>query len=146
VNRYEEPSTPELDDLQQEEESESIIEVPVCVKSIGPVQVHTLPARDAISRSVTANTDVVQQLVGGNLRRNRMVVWATSDTAAGFIFIGTDKNEVESETCARLPASVDTLVEGPPIMLTMHHAMPVWIKNTGDNPIIVSFIAEDWAD
>lgn len=146
MNQYEEPSTPELEDLQQNNEREALIEVPVRVVDIGPVQVHLVPARDAVMRSVGVTQDVVQQLVGGNLRRKSLVVWATSATASGHIFIGTDKNEVESETSARLPAFLDSLVEGPPVMLTMTHCKPVWVKNTTANLMTVSFVAEDWAD
>lgn len=141
-----EESTPDLDGLQQLNEPGSLIEVPVKVNSIGPVQVHLLPSRDAVMRSVGVTQNVVQQLVGGNLRRKSLVVWATSATASGHIFIGTDKNEVESESSARLPAFLDSLIEGPPVMLTMTHCKPVWVKNTTANLMTVSYVAEDWAD
>lgn len=138
-------STPELEDVLQEEESEGVIEVPVRVASIGPVQTHVLPARDAIMRSVTVN-DSVQQIVGGNLRRQKLTVWATSATSSGFLYIGTNKNEVESDLAARLPALVDTYVDGSPMIMEMTHTLPVWVKNTGAEIITLSFVAEDWAD
>lgn len=138
-------STPELEDLQQEEEPDAVIEVPVRVVDIGPVQVHLLPARDAVMRN-TSVTAAVQQIVGANLRRKSLTVWATADNASGFLYIGTDKNEVESNTAALLPAPVDTFADGAPVMLTMTHALQVWIKNPGENAITLSFVSEDWAD
>jgi hypothetical protein len=141
VSQYEEPSTPELNDLQQNNEHEAVIEVPVRVVDIGPVQVHTLPSRDAVMRSVTVDGNV-QQIVGANLRRSKITVWATADVADQFVFIGTDKNEVESGTAARLPATI----LGTPVMLTMHHAVQLWVMTTGAEPVILSFVSEDWAD
>lgn len=144
MNQYEESSTPDLDDLQQNNEREAAIEVPVRVVDIGPVQVHTLPARDAVMRSVVMPTDTMQQLVGGNLRRNRMVIWATAEVSAGSVFVGVNKNEVESGTCAIMPAVVQDGTA--PFELVMNHAMPVWVRNVSGNPITVSFLAEEWAD
>lgn len=146
MNPYEEPSTPELDDLQQNNEREAAIEVPVRVVDIGPVQVHTLPARDAVMRSVTAVPGAgVMQLVGKDLRRSRIVVWAQGETDGDFIYIGVDKNEVESGTAAQMLAAVAGGLE-PAILLDMSHAMPLWVRNSGVNPVTVSFLAEYWAD
>lgn len=136
---------PELDDIQQLEEPAALIEVPVRVVDMGAVQAHLLPARDAVLRSVTVS-DNVQLLMGKDMRRKCVTVWATSATANGHVFIGVDKSEVESETCARLPAMVDTLVSGPPMVLTMTHYLPLWVKNTTVNPVTVSFAVEYWAD
>jgi hypothetical protein len=141
---YEEPSTPDLADLQQEEESDALIEIPVRVVDIGPVQVHQVPSRDAVMRNVIVSD--VQQIVGANLRRRSITVWATADTASGYVYIGTDKNEVESGTTARLPALVDTYTDGAPVTLTMTHALQIWVANPGVNPVTVSFVSEDWAD
>lgn len=140
-----ESPTPDLDDMQQLEEPEGMIRVPVRVVEIGPVQTHSLPARDAVMRSVTVDANV-QQIVGRDLRRKTIRVWATAATASGELYIGTDKNEVESGTCAQLPAPVDTLANGIPNTLEMTHCLPLWVKNTGPNPITLSYVAEYWAD
>lgn len=146
MNPYEDPSTPELDDLQQNNEREAPIEVPVRVVDIGPVQVHSLPARDAVMRSVTAVVGAgVMQLVGKDLRRSRIVVWAQGEADGDFIYIGVDKNEVESGTAAQMLAAVAGGLE-PAILLDMSHAMPLWVRNSGVNPVTVSFLAEYWAD
>lgn len=145
MNQNEEESTPDLEDLQQNNEHEAFIEVPVRVVDIGSVQVHHLPARDAISRSTTVSNSP-QQLVGANLRRSKFTLWATAASASGFVYVGTDLNEVESGTCAMLPAPVDTMADGVPPMLTMTHARQVWVRNSGANPVTVNFVAEDWAD
>lgn len=139
-------STPDLDDVQQVEEPEPMLEVPVRITNSDPIQVHMLPALGAVSRSYTVAEDVVLQLVGANMRRKSLTVWATCATAGGHLYIGVDRNEVQSETCARMPAPVDSLVEGPPFILSMTHTAQVWVKNPGVNPVTVSFIAEDWAN
>ncbi len=146
MNQYEEPSTPELEDLQQHDESEEGIKVPVIVKEIGPVQTHALPARDAVMRRVTAVPGAAPtQLVGKDLRRSSLTVWAQGEADGDVITIGVDKNEVESDTAARIFAtSVGSLAAGNTIRMT--HCMPVWVTNNGVNPVDVSFIAEYWAD
>jgi len=146
VNPYEEPSTPDLNDLQQNNEREAPIEVPVRVVDIGSVQVHTLPARDATMRAIVVD-DNVQQIVGGNLRRQRITVWATAIGAnSNFIYMGTDKNQVETNNAAQLPAMVNTYADGPPVVVTMTHAMPIWVKAPIDVQCTLSVITEDWAD
>lgn len=146
MNQYEEPSTPELDDLQQNNEREAAIEVPVRVVDIGSVQVHTLPARDAVMRNVVAVAGAeTMQLVGRDLRRSRIQVWAEGEADGDFVYIGVDKNEVESGTAAILYAmAVGALTNST--MLNMTHAMPLWVRNSGVNPVTVSFCAEYWAD
>lgn len=146
MNQYEEPSTPDLEDVQQNNEREAKIEVPVRVVDIGSVQVHNLPARDAVMRMVTATPDSsVIQLVGYDLRRSRLAVWAQSEADGDFVYIGVDKNEVESNNAARLVGEVPGGL-APSLLLDMTHCMPVWVKNTGVNPVMVSFLAEYWAD
>lgn len=146
MNQYEEPSTPDLDDLQQNNEREAAIEVPVRVVDIGSVQVHKLPARDAVMRNVTAVPGAsVMQLVGRDLRRSRITVWCHAEADGDYIYIGSDKNEVESGTSARIfgavPGGLDRATK-----LDMSHAMPLWVRNPVNNPVIVNFIAEYWAD
>lgn len=143
MNPYEEPSTPELDDLQQNNEREAAIEVPVRVVDIGPVHVHQLPARDAIMRNVTVSSEA-QQIVGGNLRRSYLAVWATGEVTGATVYVGVDKNEVESRTCAILPVIVND--GSSPFILEMHHAKPVWVAHDGESVVTLSFISEDWAD
>lgn len=146
MNQYEEPSTPDLDDLQQNNEHEPALKVPVNVVEIGPVQVHRLPARDAVMRSVTAVPGAgVMQLVGKDLRRSRIVVWSQGEADGDFIYIGVDKNEVESGTAAQMLATVVGGLDHS-VVLNMSHAMPLWVRNTGVNPVTVSFLAEYWAD
>lgn len=145
MNQYEEPSTPELDDLQQHEEPDAKIEVPVRVVGIGTLQTHVLPARDAVMRSVTAVAGAaVMQLVGRDLRRQKLTTWVRGEADGDFIFMGVDKNEVESETAARLYASSAVAVSDTSLIHT--HCLPVWVKNTGANDVTVSFLAEYWAD
>ncbi len=145
MNEYREMSTPDLTDLQQEEETDAIIEVPVRLVNTATVQAHLLPSRDASMRSVTVDTNV-QQIVGANLRRRIMRVWATAATASTIVYIGTDKNQVESSTAAVLPAVVDTLADGMPLVLPMTHGLQVWAKAVGANPVTLSVVTEDWAD
>lgn len=145
MNQYQEPSTPELADLQQEEETDGYVVLPVRVTDQGPVQVHQLPSRDASMRSLHVGTEV-QQIVGANLRRRKMIVWATAETASTFVYIGTDKNQVENGTAALLPAHLDDFTNGAPTQLTMTHAMQVWVRAAGVNPVTLSVVTEDWAD
>lgn len=141
-------STPDLEDLQQENERDAIVEVPVRIVKAGSLQVHILPARDAIMRSVTIPIDgTVQQIVGKNLRRSSITIWAHGEADGDMIYIGTDKNEVESNSSAQIWATaVGSLATANTIRMT--HAMPIWVKNqpNASNPVTLSFIAEDWAD
>lgn len=140
-----EESTPDLDGLQQLDKPESAIRVPVIVTEIGPVETYSLPARGAVMRAVAVGSDT-ESLVGRDLRRKCITLWATADTASGFVYIGTDQNEVESGSCARLPALVDTYADGAPVMLTMTHNAQVWVRNAGANPVRLNYVAEYWAD
>lgn len=149
MNPYEEPSTPDLDDLQQNNEREAAIEVPVRVVDIGPVQVHELPARDASMRMITVVGGApTQQIVGGNLRRKKVTVWATcSGEDNKVLYIGCDKNTVESGNAAQLPAMVNTYASGPPVPLVMSHTLPLWVSSpVGSADIQLSVVTEDWAD
>lgn len=142
---YGEQPTPELDDLQQLEPSEGMIKVPVKVVEItDPVQVHRLPARGAVMRSVVATEDAVQQLVGYDLRRSRLTIWGDA-VANGVIILGTRKDEVEQETATRWPVQINTGANGVAPVLVMNHCEAVWVKAKGENAT-VSYIAEYWAD
>lgn len=149
MNQYEEPSTPDLDDLQQNNEREAPIEVPVRVVDIGSVQTHKLPARDASMRMITVIGGApAQQIVGGNLRRQSITLWATcSGTDNKMLYVGCDKNTVESGSAAQLPAMNNIYTNGIPMTLTMHHALPVWVMSpAGSADIQLSVVTEDWAD
>lgn len=145
---YNDPSTPPLNDLMQLEDDEGPIVVPVRVVQItDPTRVQPMPARDSGMRSivVTANS-ATQSLLGRDLRRSRVTVWATAATANGTLLLGSDKNEVESGTAALLPAMINTLVNGAPPMLTVMHCQQLWVRNAGANDITVSYVSEYWAD
>lgn len=146
MNEYEESSTPDLEDLQQHDERDAIVEVPVRVVDIGPVQVHHVPARDAVMQSVTAVAGApAMHLVGRDLRRSRITVWCHGEADGDFIFIGSDKNAVESGMSARIfAANPGGLARAT--MLDMSHVMPLWVRNIGVNPVMVSYVAEYWAD
>lgn len=149
MNQYEEPSTPDLDDLQQNNEREATIEVPVRVVDIGSVQIHTLPARDASMRMITiVGGASAEQIVGGNLRRQKVTVWATaSGTDNLVLYIGCDKNTVESGNAAQLPAMNNIYTNGVPMPLVMTHTLPLWVASpVGSADIQLSVVTEDWAD
>lgn len=146
MNQYEEASTPELEDLQQNNEREAPIEVPVRVVDIGSVQTHLVPARDAIMRSMTVVPGAApMQIVGYDLRRSRLQLWAHAEADGDFIYIGSDKNEVESGSSARIYGAVPGGLDRA-TFLDMTHCMPIWVRNTVVNPIIVNVVAEYWAD
>ncbi len=144
MSDYREASTPDLDDVQQLEEPERHINVPVRVTEMPPVRTQALPARDASMRSMSV-TNVVQQLVGGNLRRQRIAVWAHTEVTGSVLFIGTDKNQVESGTAAQLHVALLS-TEIPPMLLEMSHTLPLWVMASTENAITVSIVTEDWAD
>ncbi len=142
---YGEQSTPELEDLQQLEPDEGMIKVPVKVVEItDPVQVHTLPARGAVMRSVTATEDRPEMLVGYDLRRKSLAIWGDA-VANGYVFIGTRRDEVEQGTAARWPVQINTGANGNAPVLYMTHCEAVFVKAIGENAVI-SYIAEYWAD
>lgn len=137
-------STPDLDDIQQYEEPEPMLEVPIRITNSDPIQVHILPARGASMRSIHVST-TIQQIVGGNLRRKSITVWASRESASSYVYIGTDKNMVESGSAARLPAMLDTFADGAPVILEMTHTQPLWAMSPG-GPVMLSVVTEDWAD
>lgn len=146
MSDYREASTPDLDDVQQLEEPERPINVPVRVTEMPPVRTQALPARDAVMRNATAVGGAgPMQLVGRDLRRSRILVWAHGEADGDFIYIGSDKNEVESGTSARIFAAVPGGLDRA-TFLDMSHVMPLWVRNSGVNPVMVNFVAEYWAD
>lgn len=142
---YEEPSTPDIDELQQLEEDPTPSVMVRVEEVLSPVQVHRLPARDVVMRNAVVS-GTVQQLVGRDLRRSKITIWATAGTASAGVYIGTRLDEVEQGTCAILPALIDTFADGPTPLLEMNHCESIWVKRSGDNDVTVSFVAEYWAD
>ena len=138
-------SVPDLDDLQQQEEPEGLIVVPVKIVESEQLRVHNLPNRRAILRNVIANGTDVQQIVGGNLRRQKLTVWAVCADVGTWLWIGTDRADVESNTAARLHCGLIGTAPAP-VQLVMNHAAPVWVRSSSAQLVNVSFLAEEWAD
>lgn len=150
---YDNPATPHLIALQQREEDdvyeEPIIQVPVKVTEFcaEPINVHVLPAREAIMRNFVLGSGDVVQILGRDLRRSSAKVWAvTAGTSAANILIGTNLNEVEQGTAALLPVLIDDLSVAAPFVLDMTHVKEMWVRNTHTDPVTVSVVAEYWAD
>lgn len=145
TNEYEVPSTPDMLDLQQLDEEYGNIRVPVRITAIEvPLTTHNLPARRAVMRNIVATEDIVQQLVGYDLRRKSLKIWGDA-VANGIVLLGVRKDEVEQETATRWPVQINTGVNGTAQVLEMTHCEAVWVKAKGENANI-SFIAEYWAD
>jgi hypothetical protein len=139
---------PELNELQQMEEDDYdtppiVVPVRICEIEDGPLAVHVLPSRHAVMRNVTVTPNVVQQLVGYDLRRKTLKIWGDA-AANGVMYLGSDKSEVEQSTCARWPVQINTGANGVAPVLEMGHCEAVWVKS--DQAVNVSYIAEYWAD
>jgi hypothetical protein len=96
--------------------------------------------------AVAVTQDVVQHILGTDPRRKKVTIWATSATATGILYVGTDKNAVESLNSAQIPAVVDTYADGLPFKLEMTHCQGFWVKNTTANTMTLSYVAEYWAE
>lgn len=126
-------STPDLEDLYQEED-ERVIVVPVrLIEAESPVRVQLLPSRHGVSRSyTTAATDAEPiPLLGADLRRRR----ATIVALGAEIYVG-DREMVKSSQAARWPSSVPLVIE--------HTEMIYARAATGS--ATVSVVTENWAD
>lgn len=150
---YDNPSSPDLIALQQREEDdiydEPVIQVPVKVTEfcVEPINVHTLPARECSMRNYVLSAGTKIQILGRDLRRSRVRVWAvTSGATAANILIGTDLAEVEQGTAALLPVLLDDLSVSAPFVLDMSHTKEMWVRNTHTDPVTVSVVSEYWAD
>lgn len=149
---YDNPATPHLMALQQREEEDyedPIIQVPVKVTEFlpEPLNVHSLPARECSMRSYVLSAGTKVQILGRDLRRSRVKVWAVTEGAtAANILIGTDLAEVEQGTAALLPVLLDDLTLGTPMVLEMTHVKEMWVRNTHTYPVTVSVVSEYWAD
>jgi hypothetical protein len=149
---YDNPATPHLMALQQREEEDyedPIIEVPVKVTEFcaEPLNVHPLPARECSMRNYVLSAGTKVQILGRDLRRSRVKVWAVTEGAtAANILIGTDLAEVEQGTAALLPVMIDDLSVAAPFVLAMSHTKEMWVRNTHTDPVTVSVVSEYWAD
>lgn len=126
-------STPELDEIQQDEEHQ-LIEVPVrVVETCSPVRVQVLPSRHGVSRSYSStNTDAEPiPLLGADLRRRRATIVAADDS----IYVG-DRELVKSSQAALWPAGVPLVIE---------HTSMVYAR-AATATATVSVITENWAD
>lgn len=126
-------STPDLEDIQQEEEERALV-VPVrVVEALSPVRVQLLPSRHGVSRSYgTAATDADPiPLLGADLRRRR----ATIVAIGADIYVG-EKELVRAAEAALWPAGVPLVLE---------HTEMVYAQAATETAT-VSVISENWAD
>lgn len=144
-----EPELREVQQLEPDDYDEPPIVVPVRICEIeeGPLPIHVLPAREASMRNYVLGSGDKVQILGRDLRRSRVKVWAvTSGTEAASILIGTDLAEVEQGTAALLPVVLDDLSVAAPFVLDMSHTKEMWVRNTHTDPVTVSVLSEYWAD
>lgn len=126
-------STPDLDELQQDEEDRPIV-VPVrLIEAESPVRVQLLPSRHGVSRSFTTSATDAEPtpLLGGDLRRRR----ATIVAIGADIYVG-DREMVKSAQAARWPAGIPLVIE---------HTEQVYAR-AATTTATVSVISENWAD
>ncbi len=83
--------TPDLDEMQQQDPAVPALDVDV----IGPVQVHALPARTGVMHNVTVG-DTATQILGRDLRRGRVLIWAAS--GAGQSVAAYDTGDVDASS------------------------------------------------
>lgn len=147
TEEYGEESSPDMEDLKQYDDADTSLKVPVRIEQIDvPVMVHPLPARNGSARSVGVPSGApAQQIVGRDLRRTKLTVWATADASA-FLEIGTNRDEVDGGSGALLPALADDLSDGAPVMIVMTHCEAVYVRNSTGAGATFSYVAEYWGD
>ena len=126
-------STPDLEDVQQDEEERALV-VPVrVVETLSPVRVQLLPSRHGVSRSFTSNATDAEPtpLLGADLRRRR----ATIVAIGADIYVG-DREMVKGSQAARWPVGVPLVIE---------HTEQVYAR-AATTTATVSVISENWAD
>jgi hypothetical protein len=122
---------PEVDELEQESHIEPIT---VPVRLDGPVMVHLLPARHALSRGLSVADTASEVLSGRDLRRASIRIWSALQP----IYVGFSKQEVDIGTAAVLPVG---------LILTMTNIRQIWVRSaTPAQVATVSWILESWAD
>jgi hypothetical protein len=126
-------STPDLEEIQQEEEERALV-VPVkVVETLSPVRVQLLPSRHGVSRSYTTDSTDAEPvpLLGGDLRRRR----ATIIAIGAAIYVG-DREMVKQGQAAQWPELVPLVIE---------HTEQVYAR-AATTSATVSVISENWAD
>src|SRR5690606_30392885 len=130
--------TPDLDELQQDEPTVPALDVDV----IGPVRTHALPARTCVMHNVTVGATATQ-ILGRDLRRGRVLLWAYADAAALY-YVGTRDDEVTSGTSAKLVAAPND-GSAVPQVLELRHCEAVYVR-AASGTVDVQYVAEQWAD
>lgn len=131
--------SPSLDELEQREEHAELPIPAVPVHVDGPVQTQELPPRTSVVRSMTVTTEP-QELLPADLRRSRALVWAID----GAVYVGKTSNDCRPSTPgapapgARLPQTT-TPVE-------LRGFSRLWVAAVAPGPVLVTVIAESWAD
>lgn len=126
-------STPELEEIQQDEEERALV-VPVRVVEVwSPVRVQLLPSRHGVSRSFTSSATDAEPipLLGADLRRRR----ATIVAIGADVYVG-DRELVKTAQAARWPAGVPLVIE---------HTEQVYARAASASATL-SVISENWAD
>lgn len=126
-------STPDLDEIQQEEDERALV-VPVrVVETMSPVRVQLLPSRHGVSRSFSslATDTEPTPLMGADLRRRRATIVATGD----MMYVG-ERELVKNAQAALWPENVPLVIE---------HTEQVYARAAATDAII-SVITENWAD
>lgn len=131
--------TPDLDEVEQLEPEAACLDVDVR----GPVRVHALPSRHAIMHQVTVGTTPVQ-IMGRDLRRARVLLWAVAEAAAAY-YVGTRDDETAAGTAAAALAAADDGSGGAPMVLELRHSEPLYVRAV-TGTVTVSFVVEQWAD
>lgn len=129
---------PELDEVQQDEPEATALDVDV----VGPVRAHALPARTCVMHNVTVGATATQ-ILGRDLRRGRVLLWAYADAAALY-YVGTRDDEVASGTSAKLVA-VKNDASAVPQVLELRHCEAVYVR-AASGTVDVQYVAEQWAD
>lgn len=134
MSAYDDPSTPELEAVQQEEADDGRLMVPVRVLEVaGPVRVQVLPSRHGVSRSWTTNATDPEPvpLLGADLRRRRASIVATGAA----VYVG-EREMVKAGAAALWPADVPLIVE---------HTEQLYAR-AATGTATVSVVSENWAD
>lgn len=136
--------SPDLSELQQRPDDDYVPPLKTEVTKIcGEVTVHQLPSRGWVSRNYIVS-NVTQQILSRDLRRKRAVIWAKASTATVFR-IGT-REEVDAGTAGHWPALADDLLTGVAPVLELNHTDQVFARRDGDTDVVLTVIAEYWAD
>lgn len=127
---YDLPDTEDV--LQEEPEAMPLTAIPVAVQ--GPVRTQHPGVR--LGASVNRLVDDVEQLVGDDPRRARVILYATTATAA--FFVGPDRSAVQAGATARINTSQ---------LLILHTGQALYAKSaTPGTASQISIITELYTD